>query len=166
MSESEDQEEWEEEEELVVEEMGAEEESSSGGGGGGGGEDENGDLPMSAEEHEYERQDAAARPLQAAVRRWQGRRYAREYGKQCFIKEWDPLKRRFAYVDTRRSPPERQWTKPKWLGSDDLPEETVYCAPANYPARRQTQRQFALVSHTAEFDDEKVCVCACESVCV
>lgn len=123
---------------------------------GAGGVDGDEDLPMSLEEQEYEKQDAAARPLQAAVRRWQGRRYAKEYGKQCFIKEWDAEKKQFWYVDTRRSPPAKQWSKPRWLGDDDLPEATRYRAPAHYPPRKQTQRQFALVSHTAEFDDDKV----------
>ena len=150
----------EEEEELEVEEMGDDHAEGSVGGAslsGVAGVDRDEDLPMSLEEQEYEKQDAAARPLQAAVRRWQGRRYAKEYGKQCFIKEWDAEKKQFAYVDTRRSPPSKQWSKPRWLGAnDDLPEETRYRAPANYPARKQTQRQFALVAHTAEFDDDKV----------
>ena len=149
---------WANDPDLVVEEVG-DDEGVAGAGGGGGSvkedEDDDDEFAASAEELEYERQDAAARPIQAMVRRCQGRNYARTYGKQVFIKEWDDGKRRFAYVDTRRSPPERYWTKPKWLGKDDLPEERVYKAPPGV-ARRQTQRQFALVSHTALYDDDKV----------
>jgi hypothetical protein len=157
MSESEEEDWGEDDEELVVEEMGGDEAEGTGDA-----EptedvdDEANNMRMLAEEAEYEKQDAAARLLQGVVRRGQGRRYAKEYGKQCFIKEWDPEKKQYAYVDTRRSPPSKQWTKPKWLGDDDLVEETRYRAPPNYPKRRQTQRQFALVAHTAEFDDDKV----------
>jgi len=158
MSDSEEEDWGEDDEELVVEEMGGDEAEDV--------DDaaptaedvdeEANNLRMLAEEAEYEKQDAAARLLQGVVRRGQGRRYAKEYGKQCFIKEWDPEKKQYAYVDTRRSPPFKQWTKPKWLGDDDLVEETRYRAPSNFPKRRQTQRQFAVVAHTAEFDDDKV----------
>jgi len=113
--------------------------------------------PASEEELLYEKQDAAARPIQAMVRRYLGAKYAREYGKQVFVKEFDEEKKKYCYVDTRRSPPTKQWTKPRWLGKkDDLVAEKRYKAPPGYPARRQTQRQFALVCHTAVFDDPKV----------
>jgi hypothetical protein len=45
-------------------------------------------LP-SAEELRDEKEDEAVRPIQALVRQWLGRKYAREYGKQVFIKEYD-----------------------------------------------------------------------------
>jgi len=111
---------------------------------------------LSADEAKYEREDAAVRPIQALARKYLGRVYARNYGRQCFIKEWDEERKKFAYVDTRRSPPDRYWTKPKWLGEEDLPEEQVYRAPKDYPPRVQTQRNFALVSLTAHFDDPNV----------
>jgi hypothetical protein len=109
-----------------------------------------------AEEIQDEAEDKAARPIQAMARMFLAKRHACEYGKQVFIKEYDPQRKTYAYVDTRRSPPLRQWTKPIWLGDEDLHEEKVYKSPPGYPERMQTQRQYAFVCHTAKFDDPNV----------
>ena len=114
------------------------------------------DDTLDAEFIEDEKRDKAARPIQAMVRRWRGRKLAREYGKQCFVKEWDPKQECFMYIDTRRFPPVRTFIKPKWLGDDDLPEERQWRSPPGYRERRQKQRGFALVVHTATYTDERL----------
>ncbi len=52
------------------------------------------DIAATADEARYELEDAAVRPLQALVRRKLAIKYAREYGRQVFIKEWDEDKKR------------------------------------------------------------------------
>lgn len=52
------------------------------------------DESLSEEELRYEIEDVAARKIQAIGRLWLGRRYARSYGRQCFLKEWDEERRR------------------------------------------------------------------------
>lgn len=116
--------------------------------------DKNDELELSEEELLEEQQDAAARVVQQAFRRYEAKKMLRLMIKQNFVKLRDRENNRYIYKN--KTTGEVSENKPLNLGKDDLKTPRSFTAPEDYRPGFEDNEGYALLVTVNKFTSTRI----------